>query len=78
MLRHISVVDSNLKGSLPWKCDGSLLEGVDGDIVGGEVAQVVEELVLHRRRQRPSEVLDVFKGENIQSDTSFIYVLFVG
>ena len=56
------MVDSKLKGSLPGKCDGSLLEGVDGDVVGGEVAQVVEELVLHRRRQRPPEVLDVCKG----------------
>ena len=55
--RHISEVHP----CLPGKCDGPLLEGVDGDVVGGEVAQVVEELVLHRRRQRPPEVLDVFK-----------------
>ena len=65
----------------PGKCDGPLLEGVDGDVVGGEVAQVVEELVLHRRRQRPPEVLDVCEGIAFivtpLSYTSYLWVKWV-
>ena len=75
------MVNSNLKGLLPGKCDGSLLEGVDGDVVGGEVAQVVEELVLHSRRQRPPEVLDVCEGIAFivtpLSYTSYLWVKWV-
>ena len=43
----------------PGKGDGALSQRVDGDVVGREVPQVIEELVLHRRRQRGPQVRDV-------------------
>ena len=66
------VIRSYCNSSSPGKCDGSLLEGVDGDVIGGEVLQVVEELVLHGRRQRVLEVLNVCKGHNFICLSYFI------